>query len=107
MNGRLNTTAGGDTASAANLTLPDTGNFIRITGAIACDYIDTTRWIEGASFDLYIVDGATITHNAAAPPVGFGKIFCDGSVNIAAAAGSVVRFIFDGVNFLARVVFTP
>lgn len=74
---------GADIASAATITIPDTGNWFHITGVTGISDIDFTTATNGRVVELYFDGIVTLTHSA--------NLALPGSVNYTTAAGDIIR----------------
>ena len=98
-NARCQLTQSGSSIAAANdLTLNDDGNIFVITGNTQINAITTTRWSAGAQVTLIFTGSPTVKHNTA----GGGStapILLSASVDLSAAANTILSLVYDGSNW--------
>lgn len=94
-NGRFEQTMGTATAAANNLTLPNNGNAISITGATQINAITIANWQAGSQAEL-IFSGTPTVKNATSGGAGTAQILLAGSVDFTAATNDVLSLVYDG-----------
>ena len=97
-NVRYEQAKGTDTAAANDLTLPGTGNFIKITGNTQINAITTLNWQAGSVVTLWFTGTPTVKNNTAGG-AGTAKIFLNGSVDLAAANNTMLTLVYDGTEW--------
>lgn len=96
--GRVLEGQGTPVASANDLTLGSDGNTFFITGNTTINAITTTNWAAGAHITLIFQGTPTVKHNTAGG-AGTAPMLLQGSVDIAAAANTLLGLVFDGTNW--------
>lgn len=100
--GRLEQSKGIDVASATDVTLGYDGNTFVITGAvqietiIVSDLLFSNTWIPGSHITLIFSSAPTVKHNG----TGTGAVLLlAGSVDLVAAANTVLGLVYDGTSW--------
>lgn len=88
------------TGSAADLVLPDDGQFGVITGTTNIQRISTAGWTPTISICTEYTNTLTIEHGIASGG-GFARILCEASTNMVVNNGDIVEFFFNGTDFYA------
>lgn len=96
--GRVQTDKGVDVASANNLTLGTDGNLFVITGNTQINAITTANWQAGSQIILVFSGAPTVKHNTAGG-AGTAVMFLAGSVDLVAAANTVLGLVYDGTQW--------
>lgn len=94
--GRIQGKKGIDVPSASTITFGQ-GNYFDITGTTTINHITTTNWQAGSEVTVKFDASVTVTHNAAAPPIGTAAIYLSGSINFSATIEDTLTVVFDGV----------
>jgi hypothetical protein len=81
-------------ASASTITLGD-GNFNIISGTTTIDAIAVDVWEPGSEVTLLFQGSLTVKH-ATAGAAGSAEFFLSGSVDLSAAANTVLKIVYDG-----------
>lgn len=97
-NGVIHNAKGADVASANDLTLGSDGNTFTITGNTQINAITTAQWNPGDSICLIFSGAPTVKHNTAGG-VGTAVILLAGSVDLVAAANTILCLVYDGTQF--------
>jgi hypothetical protein len=93
---RLNVGKSADVVAAGTLTLGNDGNYFVVTGNTNIDHITTTNWTAGSEITLEFTGTPTVNHNTGSPPANTAAIKNDGAANLAMAAGSAVKYQYNG-----------
>jgi hypothetical protein len=96
--GRVSNKAGASVASANDLALGTDGNYFNITGTTTINGIATSGWISGSVINLKFAAAVTVKHNTAAT-AGFARMFLAGSVDLSAAANTMLTLLYDGTQW--------
>lgn len=97
-NGVIHNAKGADVASANDLTLGSDGNTFIITGNTQINAITTAQWSAGDKICLIFSGTPTVKHNTAGG-VGTAVILLAGSVDLVAAANTILSLVYDGTQF--------
>lgn len=84
--------------AANDLSLGTAGNTFIISGNTTINAISTTGWIAGSHVTL-IFSGTPTVKNNTAGGAGTAKIFLNGSVDLVAAANTVLGLVYDGTQW--------
>jgi hypothetical protein len=95
---RFEEAKGSITASANNLTLPNDGNLVPITGAVQINAITTLNWQAGSTVKLEFSSTPTVKHNTAGG-AGTAPILLSGAIDYVAAADDVLTLVYDGTSW--------
>lgn len=96
--GRVQTLKGADVASANDLTLGTDGNVFVITGNVQINAITIANWQAGSEIILIFSGAPTVKHNTAGG-AGTAVLFLSGSVDLVAAANTVLKLVYDGTQW--------
>lgn len=90
-----------DIASASTIS-PPAGDFHKITGGTAVNYISTARAYKGQYLRFYVTNAAGLTwnNNAGAVPAGTASILTKTGANVAVAQRDTFGAVYDGTNWL-------
>lgn len=95
---RFEEALGTTTAAANNLTLPNNGNTIFLSGNTQVNAITTANWQSGSDVTLIMTGTPTFKQNTAGG-AGTATLLLAGSVDFVAAAGDLISFKYDGINW--------
>lgn len=96
--GPINTFKGANVASANDLVLGSDGNVFTITGNVQINAIDTADWQAGSQVILIFSGAPTVKHNTVGG-AGTAVILLAGSVDLVAAANTVLKLVYDGTQW--------
>lgn len=94
---RLLTAKGSDVTAANDLVLTE-GNVFTVTGNTQINAITTARWQAGSIVVLIFSGTPTVKDNTAGS-AGTARIFLSGSVDLVAAANTVLTLVYDGTQW--------
>lgn len=97
-NGFIQGAKGVNIASANNLTLGTDGNVFTITGNVQINAIDIANWQSGSEVILIFSGAPTVKHNTVGG-AGTAVILLAGSVDLVAAANTVLKLVYDGTQW--------
>ena len=95
---RFETDKGANVAAANDLTLGGDGNVFTITGNTTINAITTQYWQAGSQIILIFTGTPTVKHNTSGG-AGTAVLFLAGSVDLSAAANTVLSLVFDGTQW--------
>lgn len=96
--GRVLKAKGANVAAANDLALGIDGNTFSITGATQINAITTLNWTAGSQITLIFASNPTVKNNTAGG-AGTARIFLAGSVDLVAAANTVLGLVYDGTQW--------